>query len=162
MSDDEHLVSDDEYAVSDDEYFDRMLEEVQGDDVNAESKGNIRNKFLFLWYTLYLFMQSKGNTKNGLLLLRSDTVDETVQCAFCSAEARHYSDSCPVVITGDERFRTRRPCWYCKKIEGTIVEDLIPDDRGHHKALCPVPDKRSVVRERLTQVQREIDRMWPR
>lgn len=115
----------------------------------------------------------------------SDTVDETVQCAFCKAEARHYSDSCPVVISGDERFaivmndgicrfclgncpaeqcrfRTRRPCWYCKKIEGTIVEDLIPDDRGHHKAICPVPDKRAVVRERLTQVQREIDRMWPR
>ncbi|VDP62455.1 unnamed protein product [Heligmosomoides polygyrus] len=84
----------------------------------------------------------------------SDKVDDTVQCIFYLAVARHYSDSCPVVIDGEERFaivmkegicryclencpaercrfRTKRPCWYCKKIEGTIVEDLIPDDRGH-------------------------------
>ncbi|KAK6059597.1 hypothetical protein COOONC_02769 [Cooperia oncophora] len=33
-----------------------------------------------------------------------------------------------------------RSCWYCEKIRGTCVEDLIPE--GHHRALCPVPDVR--------------------
>ncbi|VDO48145.1 unnamed protein product [Heligmosomoides polygyrus] len=45
------------------------------------SKGNIRNKFLFLWHSWYLFLQSKGNTKNGLLLLRCDkcNVQQTIK-----------------------------------------------------------------------------------
>ncbi|VDP62457.1 unnamed protein product [Heligmosomoides polygyrus] len=47
--------------VSDDEYFDRMLDEVQGNNIGSESKGNIINKSLFLWYNWRLFLQSKGN-----------------------------------------------------------------------------------------------------
>ncbi|VDP57706.1 unnamed protein product, partial [Heligmosomoides polygyrus] len=41
------------------------------------------------------------------------------------------------------KFKPRK-CWYCEKTRGTIAEDLIPED-NHHRALCTVPDLRSVV-----------------
>ncbi|VDO63226.1 unnamed protein product [Heligmosomoides polygyrus] len=46
-------------------------------------------------------------------------------------------------------------CWY-EKIRGTIVEDLIAED-NHHRALCTVPDLRSVVRGRLTRKQEDLE-----
>ncbi|ETN70512.1 hypothetical protein NECAME_14735 [Necator americanus] len=33
-------------------------------------------------------------------------------------------------------------------IKGTVAEDLIPEDRGHHLALCNVPDVKTILRER--------------
>ncbi|PIO59684.1 hypothetical protein TELCIR_18844 [Teladorsagia circumcincta] len=45
-----------------------------------------------------------------------------------------------------------------KGYDGTwsCVEDLIPEDEGHHKALCPVPDLRVEVRDRLNRTQDDI------
>lgn len=108
----------------------------------------------------------------------SEGVGADVLCAFCDAMGRHFSDSCPEATEGEHRrwiveckrlcnrclgmclpkrckFRPRK-CWYCEKIRGTIVEDLIPED-NHHRALCTVPDLRSVVRGRLTRKQEELE-----
>ncbi|VDP09988.1 unnamed protein product [Heligmosomoides polygyrus] len=113
----------------------------------------------------------------------SDQVEQLQQVlhvlgAFCDAMGRHFSDSCPEATEGGHRrwivnckqlcnrclgmclpnrckFKPRK-CWYCEKIRGTIVEDLIPAD-NHHRALCTVPDLRSVVRGRLTRKQEELE-----
>ncbi|KAK6030634.1 hypothetical protein OSTOST_03223, partial [Ostertagia ostertagi] len=99
-------------------------------------------------------------------------------CAFCGRYGVHFSDSCPEVVEGDQRLQivdrkklchqclgsclprrckyNPRSCWYCDRIRGSCVEDLIPEDEGHHKALCPVPDLRAEVRDRLNRMQDDI------
>ncbi|VDP02136.1 unnamed protein product [Heligmosomoides polygyrus] len=103
-------------------------------------------------------------------------VDCNVKCAFCGDIGRHYSDSCPLVIENEYSYRIvkthgphclggclpgrckfpSRKCWHCEKLRGTRVEDLILND-GHHRALCPVPDVRIVLRERLNRTIEELD-----
>ncbi|KAL6743065.1 hypothetical protein Aduo_016150 [Ancylostoma duodenale] len=105
-------------------------------------------------------------------------VDPAVTCVFCDAEARHFSDSCPEVPRGDDRFaiisikglckwcldrqhrgwcksRTKE-CWVCDKLRGTIAKVLIPDEDGHHRAVCNIPDSRHLIYERLDQLRDEI------
>ncbi|EYC03321.1 hypothetical protein Y032_0094g2690 [Ancylostoma ceylanicum] len=110
-------------------------------------------------------------------------VDNRVVCAFCDEMGRHFSDPCAQVIKGAERCDIimrkglckhclgtcpldrcrfpRRECWYCTRIQGTMINDLIPYDEGHHRALCPVPDARSAVRERINELQRRIKDWLP-
>ncbi|EYB82584.1 hypothetical protein Y032_0356g3356 [Ancylostoma ceylanicum] len=108
-------------------------------------------------------------------------VENWVTCAFCKEVGRHYSDSCPQVTDGDERYNLAifnglckfclnkcpqggckfrpRTCWYCERIRGTIAEDLIPDDRGHHRALCNVPNARGELRRRIEEAKRQLERL---
>ncbi|RCN42480.1 hypothetical protein ANCCAN_11556 [Ancylostoma caninum] len=111
-------------------------------------------------------------------------VDPAVTCVFCDAEARHFSDSCPEVQRGDDRFAIisikglckwcldrqhrgrckyrKKECWYCDKLRGTIAEVLIPDEDGHHRAVCNIPDSRHLVYERLDQLRDEIQDLQDR
>ncbi|VDP15334.1 unnamed protein product [Heligmosomoides polygyrus] len=88
-----------------------------------------------------------------------------LSCAFCGEVGMHYSESCPTITNGDERYDiilwssacfrclefcpggekckyAHRRCFYCQKLEGTEFQDLIPRDEGHHSALCNVPHKK--------------------
>ncbi|VDO35676.1 unnamed protein product [Haemonchus placei] len=100
-------------------------------------------------------------------------------CAFCGKTKRHFSDSCPKVTNGNERYHIvstgklcvhcldncpkhkckfkPRSCWYCDRVRGTIAEDMIPEDNGHHKALCSVADSRSLLVNRIASLKKEIE-----
>ncbi|VDP33382.1 unnamed protein product [Heligmosomoides polygyrus] len=114
-----------------------------------------------------------------------------LKCAFCEAEGEHFSDSCPIVTNGDERYSIIRDlsacykcleycpamwpddeqddqqkrkecpykdkdCYYCKRLQGTTFEDLIPDDGGHHTALCNIPQKKLLARVRFEREEDEL------
>ncbi|KIH59093.1 hypothetical protein ANCDUO_10689 [Ancylostoma duodenale] len=51
----------------------------------------------------------------------------------------------------------QRRCWYCERIRGTIVEDLMPDDGGHHRALCNVPNAGNTLRRRIVDIRRQLN-----
>ncbi|KAL6727486.1 hypothetical protein Aduo_009356 [Ancylostoma duodenale] len=92
---------------------------------------------------------------------------------------QHYSGACPEVTDGDERYNIvrhgglckhcldhcppdkckfkQRRCWYCERIRGTIVEDLMPDDGGHHRALCNVPNAGNTLRRRIEDIRRQLN-----
>ncbi|XGW03478.1 hypothetical protein V3C99_015008 [Haemonchus contortus] len=100
-------------------------------------------------------------------------------CAFCGKIKCHFSDSCPKVIDENKRYhivntgklcihcRDDRPkykckfkprsCWYCDRIRETIAVYLIPEDNGHHKALCSVPDSSSLLEKRIASLRRDIE-----
>ncbi|KAL6727984.1 hypothetical protein Aduo_009803 [Ancylostoma duodenale] len=44
-----------------------------------------------------------------------------------------------------------------KRVACTIVEDLMPDDGGHHRALCNVPDARNTLRRRIEDLRRQLN-----
>ncbi|EYC45479.1 hypothetical protein Y032_0426g1253 [Ancylostoma ceylanicum] len=113
---------------------------------------------------------------------RCESLLTTMRCAFCDAEGEHFSDACLVFRSGDERFdiirakdwctfcirdcsrnipcRLReRQCWYCTRVADTVFSDLRPRDRGHHRSLCNVPDKRHLARERLFNAREELRRL---
>ncbi|KAK6031841.1 hypothetical protein OSTOST_01996 [Ostertagia ostertagi] len=101
-------------------------------------------------------------------------------CTFCGSVA-HYSNSCPRITDGDERYRFVRnrdlcqyclndcnPCVVCSRKEDECfyceimskkecLRFLIPNDGGHHRALCNVPDSRNRIAERIREVEREIE-----
>ncbi|VDO81875.1 unnamed protein product [Heligmosomoides polygyrus] len=59
-------------------------------------------------------------------------------------------------------------CFYCKHPLGTVFQDEIPDDEGHHRAICPVPEKKGLMKgrihrlkERLRQLKKE-EETFPR
>ncbi|VDO96333.1 unnamed protein product [Heligmosomoides polygyrus] len=106
-----------------------------------------------------------------------------VRCMFCKVVGEHYSDSCPVVTDGDERFNIvldenkcqyclegcnpdkecpykKKECLYCKRVKGTAFESLIPNDNGHHNTLCNIPNKRHVARARLNDAKDELRELF--
>ncbi|KAL6726914.1 hypothetical protein Aduo_008842 [Ancylostoma duodenale] len=106
-------------------------------------------------------------------------VQGDIICAFCEAEGQHYSDSCAQVINGDQRLEiinikgwckycledcpvnrqckfAKKQCWYCRQLEGTVFEELIPRDGGHHRALCNVPDAKSEARSWILEAKEEL------
>ncbi|VDO99847.1 unnamed protein product [Heligmosomoides polygyrus] len=53
-------------------------------------------------------------------------VDPHVTCCFCKEVGWHYSDSCPVITSGDERWRFVREnklCQYCLRSHGSTCRD---------------------------------------
>ncbi|EYB89023.1 hypothetical protein Y032_0237g3239, partial [Ancylostoma ceylanicum] len=63
------------------------------------------------------------------------------------------SKDCPSSSTCNYK---RRQCWYCNRVKGTVFEDLIPRDNGHHRSLCNVPDKKHIAMVRITSAKREL------
>ncbi|EYC36874.1 hypothetical protein Y032_0848g2670 [Ancylostoma ceylanicum] len=113
----------------------------------------------------------------------SPGIEPDIKCAFCGIYGEHFSDSCPRIQNGDTRFDIirgrllcvycledcpkdcpssstcnykRRQCWYCNRVKGTMFEDLIPRDNGHHRSLCNVPDKKHIAMVRITSAKREL------
>ncbi|KAK6022681.1 hypothetical protein OSTOST_11608 [Ostertagia ostertagi] len=93
--------------------------------------------------------------QNGKILARRykmDTIETQSsierRCASAASATAH-KDKC--------RFPPR-DCYYCERIRGTIVEDLIPKKR-HHRALCEVPDLKNEVRKRIKRLEEEIEHL---
>ncbi|KAK5965071.1 hypothetical protein GCK32_021340, partial [Trichostrongylus colubriformis] len=105
---------------------------------------------------------------------RSPYMNPSLNCAFCDREGEHFSDSCPNVVNGDRRWEImrersycqyclkrcgyyedcayrRKGCYYCNRVKGTAFEFLIPDDRGHHTALCNIPDRKNEARRQTEE-----------
>ncbi|VDL70784.1 unnamed protein product [Nippostrongylus brasiliensis] len=120
----------------------------------------------------------------------SPGIHPDLRCLFCGEVGRHYSESCPRVTDGDERYfiirnmgacdycmefcrgtcryRFRR-CFYCERVRGTMFEELMPEDNGHHSALCSIPGKKKrakrmindhedALRRLLGELQRMVER----
>ncbi|EYC02070.1 hypothetical protein Y032_0102g3465 [Ancylostoma ceylanicum] len=125
-----------------------------------------------LYYGLKFLPQRKiGETSAG--------VESHVRCSFCGQYGVHYSDSCPELVNGDERFsfivrerlcqycledcnprrrcksRNKR-CWCCGIVERTVLNFLIPNDDGHHRALCSIPDSKNKIAERIAEIKEEL------
>ncbi|EYB91373.1 hypothetical protein Y032_0206g1958 [Ancylostoma ceylanicum] len=125
-----------------------------------------------LYYGLKFLPQRKiGETSAG--------VESHVRCSFCGQYGVHYSDSCPELVNGDERFsfivrerlcqycledcnprrrcksRNKR-CWYSGIVERTVLNFLIPNDDGHHRALCSIPDSKNKIAERIAEIKEEL------
>ncbi|KAK6035429.1 hypothetical protein COOONC_27066 [Cooperia oncophora] len=78
--------------------------------------------------------------------------ETTMRCAFCFAEGRHYSDSCPEVRTVEERLeslRRRRRCTICLDIECDMGYFCPKYSKrchhchkaGHASAVCTLPEE---------------------
>ncbi|KAL6727985.1 hypothetical protein Aduo_009803 [Ancylostoma duodenale] len=156
MIDEEKTYSEDE---SMDEDHDLVLENISSDEgdardniegINDETwrRRRLREDLLQMEHVLRNFPFRKiGESSRG--------VESSVQCAFCRRVEQHYSDSCPKVTDGDERYNIVRHGGLCKHC--TIVEDLMPDDGGHHRALCNVPDARNTLRRRIEDLRRQLN-----
>ncbi|KHJ91498.1 integrase core domain protein [Oesophagostomum dentatum] len=106
-------------------------------------------------------------------------VDPSIVCTFCKDAGRHYSDSCPMMTNGNQRFyyvqdndlckyclmdcepsrpcpSRRKRCWYCERVEHTVLDFLIPRDGGHHRALCSIPDARPRVMQLIEHRRQEL------
>ncbi|KAK5984627.1 hypothetical protein GCK32_022679, partial [Trichostrongylus colubriformis] len=103
------------------------------------------------------------------------------QCCFCSVKGEHFSDSCPTVTDGQDRWEIMleryfcqyclnrcgmydlcqyryKECFYCERVRGTPFEYLIPRE-PHHTALCRVPDQRGRARARIEEAREELQRL---
>ncbi|XGW11025.1 hypothetical protein V3C99_012490 [Haemonchus contortus] len=110
---------------------------------------------------------------------RPQQVKFSVTCAFCEIKGAHFSDSCPEVREGHQRRRIIRfskkcfyclgwckdqknceekekECWYCSIVRDTALDFLIPDDDGHHRALCAVPNSKDRVRDVIQNVRQAL------
>nr|CDJ96028.1 unnamed protein product [Haemonchus contortus] len=102
-------------------------------------------------------------------------------CAFCKVRNDHFSDSCPKCIEGDQRFKiimregicqyclrkcnkradecrqANEQCWYCSIVRNSVLDFIIPDDDGHHRALCSVPDSKDRIRHAIWNVRTQLE-----
>ncbi|EYC11735.1 hypothetical protein Y032_0049g1740 [Ancylostoma ceylanicum] len=193
-------VQEQEPQVDDCDYFERMVEELQDDEVDmaadedvdsrrqspvppyddqdpsavkAElpSTWNAGSTSMELIQRIALLEEAREQLPFRTFGESSRGVDEWVTCVFCNLTGVHYLDSCPNVRDLNERFEIvmksdlckcclercpyevckyrYRDCWYCARVRGTIIEDLIPRDGGHHHALCNIPDAKPIIRRRI-------------
>ncbi|VDL78029.1 unnamed protein product [Nippostrongylus brasiliensis] len=114
-----------------------------------------------------------------LLTERSEKMDGTLACAFCSRRGLHFSDSCPIVVVPEQRraaitrtgrckrcldyCRERRfctyenkSCKYCSKAKNTILELPANKQDRHHTALCSIPVEREQLGERIEKLLDDI------
>lgn len=110
---------------------------------------------------------------------RSPRVSRKLQCAFCFHKGEHFSDSCPNVVSSEERLeialeegvhlKCLKMCWaalrcthedkvcfYCESLNGTPFEHLKWTEEEHHTALCCVPDRKRMAREMVEQAREEL------
>ncbi|EYC29867.1 hypothetical protein Y032_0005g2307 [Ancylostoma ceylanicum] len=127
-----------------------------------------------------------NNLLYGLNLLPKRKIGESsmgvaphIRCTFCGQNGLHYSDSCPHITDGDDRWffvreqglcphclercdprrecwSKKKKCWYCSVVENTILRFLIPNDGGHHRALCNIPNSEGKIRERVQEIKRQL------
>ncbi|EYC27881.1 hypothetical protein Y032_0008g231 [Ancylostoma ceylanicum] len=91
-------------------------------------------------------------------------IERSLQCVFCLAIGRHYSDSCIEMRYAKERRdhlkRTNR-CIMCLKIRCRGGRDCSKydtrcfhcDKYGHHSAVCELPDASERIRDRLSTLR---------
>ncbi|KAK6034983.1 hypothetical protein COOONC_27510 [Cooperia oncophora] len=138
----------------------KFLKEYEAKKQVLERMENALNSFPYRRYTQY-----------------SEGVEPWRSCTFCGARAAHYSDSCPTIRNALDRRQvvyTLKLCTLClenceegrcikgrraSKFEGTPFEDVIPHDKGHHRALCPVPDAKWRIEARVQAAVRELQEM---
>ncbi|EYC30355.1 hypothetical protein Y032_0005g2602 [Ancylostoma ceylanicum] len=128
-----------------------------------------------------------NNLLYGLHLLPKRKIGESsegvaphIRCTFCGQDGLHYSDSCPHITDGDDRWHfvreqglyphclercdprrdccsKKKKCWYCSVVENTILRYLIPKDGAHHRAFCNIPDSGGKIRERIQEIKRKLN-----
>ncbi|VDL78814.1 unnamed protein product [Nippostrongylus brasiliensis] len=114
-----------------------------------------------------------------LLTERSEKMDGTLACAFCTRRGLHFSDNCPIVVVPEQRraaitrtgrckrcldfCRERRfctyenkSCKYCSKAKNTILELPANKQDRHHTALCSIPVEREQLGERIEKLRDDI------
>ncbi|KIH68938.1 hypothetical protein ANCDUO_00725 [Ancylostoma duodenale] len=202
-------VQEQEPQVDDCDYFERMVEEVQDDEVDMaadedvdsrrqspvppyddEGPSSVKAELPSTWNAgstsmelrqrIALLEEAREQLPFGTFGASSRGVEERVTCSFCSLTGVHCSDSCPNVRDGNERFEIvmrsdlckyclercpyevckyrYRDCWYCARVRGTTIEDLIPRDGGHHRALCNIPDAKPIIRRRIAAAWKELEK----
>ncbi|VDO76693.1 unnamed protein product [Heligmosomoides polygyrus] len=101
-------------------------------------------------------------------------VNPNIICVFCGQAGRHYSDSCPVIVSGNLRQKVVEEagrcskclkfcggcqpskCWYCEQVKKTIFKDEVPEG-AHHRAVCPMPDMKRELRARIDRKKEELE-----
>ncbi|KAK5977106.1 hypothetical protein GCK32_013847 [Trichostrongylus colubriformis] len=100
---------------------------------------------------------------------RSPYMNPTLNCAFCDRESEPKMEDyertilLPILSQNcgcyeDCAYR-RKGCYYCNRVKGTAFQSFIPDDRGHHPALCNIPDRRDEARRQTEEVRQELRRL---
>ncbi|KAK6026471.1 hypothetical protein OSTOST_07573, partial [Ostertagia ostertagi] len=167
---------------TDEDYFEKMVQEVQEDEEMTDTEQEEEEREDSSGRIIQLCQQALELEQVLQTFPYRDFGDRKVSntCTFCGAVDRHFSDSCPQVQDGHDRNTIvdrkkvckccfgncpkdkcrfpPRDCYYCERIRGTIVEDLIPKKR-HHRALCEVPDLKNEVRKRIKRLEEEIERL---
>ncbi|KAK6027195.1 hypothetical protein OSTOST_06775 [Ostertagia ostertagi] len=167
---------------TDEDYFEKMVQEVQEDEEMTDTEQEEEEREDSSGRIIQLCQQALELEQVLQTFPYRDFGDRKVSntCTFCGAVDRHFSDSCPQVQDGHDRNTIvdrkkvckccfgncpkdkcrfpPRDCYYCERIRGTIVEDLIPKKR-HHRALCEVPDLKNEVRKRIKRLEEEIEHL---
>ncbi|WKX99734.1 hypothetical protein Q1695_014534 [Nippostrongylus brasiliensis] len=111
---------------------------------------------------------------------RSPNMKPSTKWAFWGALGEHFSDCCPVITNGDERweiindellcqhclrpyhrenctYKTKR-CFYCDRVQNTSFANPIPFVCSHPTALCNIPDKKHIAEKRRNEMKKQLDR----
>ncbi|KAK6029980.1 hypothetical protein OSTOST_03897 [Ostertagia ostertagi] len=110
---------------------------------------------------------------------RSPGVHPGMMCAFCRVKAECFSDSCPNITDGDERYdiilneglcrmclemyhweaecpRAQKPCYYCERVRGTPF-DYMRHGIDHHTALCNIPNRKEEASVALKRAKEDSE-----
>uniref|UniRef100_A0A7I5EDQ5 CCHC-type domain-containing protein n=1 Tax=Haemonchus contortus TaxID=6289 RepID=A0A7I5EDQ5_HAECO len=101
------------------------------------------------------------------------------RCSFCGQQGKHFSDSCPRITRGFDRWdfiednglcrhcledcsqkgcsNRSDSCWYCEVIlkKAPILRSLVPQ-KYHHRALCPIPDSKPEIAARIKKMKKKL------
>ncbi|KAK5970963.1 hypothetical protein GCK32_012130 [Trichostrongylus colubriformis] len=173
-------------VLTDDEYLDRLIDETCEEEVASsmeEPEPSVPSQpweLQKLKKTLEDLEDAAVRLPQRRIAYVSPSKDCDVECTFCNSIS-HYSDSCPRIKDGDERYRfvkkrglcqyclgscnpyfacsrEKNDCFYCgimRKKES--LRFLIPKDGGHHRALCNIPNAKNLILERIREVKREME-----
>ncbi|KAK6030424.1 hypothetical protein OSTOST_03441 [Ostertagia ostertagi] len=123
-----------------------------------------------LKYRIYWMERDLQNFPYRKKEWRSPNMKRRLTCAFCDVEGEHFSDSCPTITNGNQRWNIalekkycqyclarcgnskdcesrNKSCYYCDRVSRTSFEYFIPDDHGHNTALCNIPDRKADAHE---------------
>ncbi|KAK5976284.1 hypothetical protein GCK32_018977 [Trichostrongylus colubriformis] len=182
-----------DHALSDDDYMQKLIQESRGADTPPEAAERRRRSYseesdydrAHEEYIRSLERQLDDLYEGRFLLpqrrigMEGADVGPWITCVFCGRNGMHFSDSCPEITDGDERFSfvqrnglcqhclrddcapnrcsgSRKQCWYCNIVAETVLDFLICDDGGHHRALCNVPNSKDRITERIKRVKEEL------
>lgn len=85
-----------------------------------------------------------------------------LRCSFRFAKRLHYSDSCPVAVTVEERKRLVR-CELCLSMKPTNAPRRKKrvccscSSEEHNKALCILPERIHGYRREMVEIERELE-----
>ncbi|KAK5977471.1 hypothetical protein GCK32_009400 [Trichostrongylus colubriformis] len=187
-----------EAELTDDQYVNRLVDESSGgnEEMDARESASVHTDKLHevpggsgqqaeinrLEKILKEFEYAQCHLPRRRIGKVSDDKASDVRCTFCLS-LEHFSDSCPRITDGDERYRfvkrrnlclycledcdpnrsclkKGKGCFYCEVIRKTkYLHFLIPKDPGHHRALCNITNSKNIIAERIQELKHEIERV---